>query len=286
MRVMVLGATGQVGSALVGLLGERAVPVGRADLDLATTDDLAGRLSALAAARPVDAVINAAAFTAVDRAESEEALAHRINGDAPAAIARWAADRALPLVHYSSDYVFPGSGTAPWREDDPTAPLNAYGRSKLAGEVAVASAGGRHLVLRTQWVYDDHHANFLTAILRAARRDGELRVVADQFGAPTPALVVARATLAILGQAVARAAFPTGTYHLCCTGETSWHGFAVEILRLAQLELPVRAIATEEHAAAATRPRNGRLDRRRLEDTFDVRLPPWQAGLRELMGCP
>jgi dTDP-4-dehydrorhamnose reductase len=278
--VLVIGAAGQVGSALLARLGADAIGWTRAELDLAEPERIA---TALDAAPAIDAVINAAAYTAVDRAEVEEPLAHAINAAAPAAIARWAAGRRVPLVHYSTDYVFPGTGDRPWTEDDEPAPLGAYGRSKLAGEREVASAGCAALILRTQWVYDRTHTNFLTAILAAADRPEPLRVVADQIGAPTSAATIARATVDVLRAAVERPRFPGGVYHLRCDGETSWHGFACEILRLAGIDRPIAPITTAERPAAAVRPRNSRLAGGRLAERFGVRPPDWRTALSECM---
>ena len=236
MRILVTGVTGQVGGALASRLSRQwgarheLVAASREVLDLSEPAAIADCLEELAP----DLVVNPAAYTAVDRAEDEKERAFRVNTEAPGAIARWAAARGVPLVHFSTDYVFDGSGERPWREDDPTGPLSAYGASKLAGEDAVRAAGGAHLVVRTSWVYAARGANFLRTIARLADKRRELRIVADQFGAPTSAGVIADAVAGILapgGRPLAqRFAAADGLVHVAAAGETSWHGFAVTIV--------------------------------------------------------
>ena len=246
---------------------------------------IAGRLDELAP----DLIINPAAYTAVDRAEDERELAFRINAEAPGAIARWAAARGVPLIHFSTDYVFDGSGERPWREDDRTGPLSAYGASKLAGEDAVRAAGGMHLIIRTSWVYAAKGANFLRTIVRLAAERKELRIVADQYGAPTSAEVIADAVAGIVaagGPPLAeRFAAAGGLVNVATSGVTSWHGFAVAIvdgLKARGVPLAVGdvvPIRTEDYPTKAKRPANSRLDLSRLKRVFGIETPAWDAAL-------
>jgi dTDP-4-dehydrorhamnose reductase len=232
MRVLVTGVTGQVGGALVARLRDEAtiIAADRAALDLAAPHAIPAALDRMAP----DIIINPAAYTAVDAAEDERELAMRVNGKAPGAIARWAAARAVPFIHFSTDYVFDGSGTKPWREDDPARPLSAYGASKLAGENEIRAAGGCFLVIRTSWIYAAHGDNFLRTIMRLAQERQELRVVADQIGAPTSAPLIADAVADILSVGVEnlrrRFAQVGGLVHLAARGETSRYGFAGAIV--------------------------------------------------------
>jgi dTDP-4-dehydrorhamnose reductase len=231
MRILVTGVSGQVGGALVARLGDRAYPADRSVLDLARPADIPAVLDRLAP----DIIVNPAAYTAVDRAEEEPELARRVNAEAPDTIARWAADRDVPLIHLSTDYVFDGSGNRPWREDAETRPLSVYGRAKLAGERAVRSAQGLTLIVRTSWVYAATGRNFLGTIARLAAERSELRIVADQYGAPTPAGLIADALVQILkGEKttiVQRFAAVDGLVHLAASGITTWHGFAEAIVQ-------------------------------------------------------
>ncbi|MDR6991872.1 dTDP-4-dehydrorhamnose reductase [Luteimonas sp. 3794] len=240
-----------------------------------------GSIVALLDATRPTRVINAAAYTAVDRAESEPAAAQAANAETPGAIARWCATHAVPLVHYSTDYVFAGSGSRPYRPDDATAPLGIYGASKLAGEEAIRAAGGRHLIFRTAWVYAAHGQNFLRTMLRVGAEREVLRVVADQIGTPTPASLIANVTAQILcADNVA-----SGTWHLTATGGTSWHGFAGAIFDgavkrgLIARAPTVEAITTADYPTPARRPAYSRLDVTALEQDFGIALPTWQAGL-------
>src|SRR5271167_453024 len=224
MRILVTGVTGQVGGALVSRLAgnSEVVAANREMLDLSGLATIGARLDELAP----DLVVNPAAYTAVERAEDERELAFRINAEAPGAIARWAAARGVAFVHFSTDYVFEGSGERPWREDDRTGPLSVYGASKLAGEDAVRAAGGMHLIIRTSWVYAARGANFLRTVARLAGERKELRIVADQFGAPTSAEVIANAVADIIGTGGAplaeRLAAADGVVNVTASGETSW----------------------------------------------------------------
>lgn len=276
MRVLVFGRTGQVARELA----RRAAPgltvtcLGRAEADLA---DPAACAAAVAAAE-ADAVINAAAWTAVDRAEAEEAAATVVNGDAPAAMAQAAAARGLPFVHLSTDYVFAGGGTRPWQPGDPTGPLGAYGRSKLAGEAGVRAAGGQAVILRTSWVFAGHGANFVRTMLRLGRERGAVRVVADQTGGPTPAAAIADACLTI-ADALARGAAGPGTHHFAGAPDTTWADFARAIFAAARLEVAVTDIATADYPTPARRPANSRLDCTSLIETFGIPRPDWRAHL-------
>lgn len=285
--VHVLGASGQMGRALCSLLAARRIRVVCERIDLSRPELIRARVSDLwRHERPV-AVINAAAYTNVDGAESEPALARSINADSPRELALWCSDRDVPLVHFSTDYVYDGGGRDRWTEASPTRPLNAYGRSKLEGDLAIAGAGGRFLILRTSWLYDGQGKNFLRTILRLGAEREELAVVSDQSGAPTYAPHLAHATIEALARAVSAATFPNGTYHLCARGETTWHGFATAAIAAAAIRgVPlrvrhVRAIASSEYPAAARRPLNSRLDTTRAERELGVTVPDWQTGLSE-----
>jgi dTDP-4-dehydrorhamnose reductase len=287
MRIFLTGTEGQVGSALLPLLqkfGTVTAPK-LAEFDFSKPDTLAATLDQ---AKP-DLIINPAAYTAVDRAEDERVLAFLINAEAPTVIARWAAAHNVPMVHFSTDYVFDGSGSAPRREDSTTGPLCVYGASKLAGDNAIKAAGGAHLIVRTSWVYAAEGANFLRTMARLAAERTELRVVADQIGAPTTAKAISDALVGIL-----QAGMPdiaglltkhSGVVNVVCAGETSWHGFATAIVaglksRGVKLQAEkVIPIATNEFPTKAKRPANSRLDLTRLRDAFGVTMPSWQQAL-------
>jgi dTDP-4-dehydrorhamnose reductase len=287
MRILVTGVTGQVGRALTKRLKPLGdvVPADRSVLNLAEPGTLAGALDRLSP----DLIVNPAAYTAVDRAEDERELAFIVNGDAPGVIARWASRMQIPLVHFSTDYVFDGQGETPWHEDSPPAPLSAYGVSKLAGEEAIRAANGPHLIVRTSWVYAATGANFLRTITRFARERTELKVVADQIGAPTSARVIADAIAGILAAAGTdlpqRFARANGLVNIAASGQTSWHGFAVRIvdgLRARGIKLAVQSIAllrTEEFSTTAKRPNNSRLDLTRLNQAFGLITPSWTDSL-------
>ena len=287
MRTLVTGAAGQVGGALVNALA-RQVPIIAADrrrLDLARPWEIASVLDQI----EPDLIINAAAYTAVDRAEDEQDLAFRMNADAPGAMAQWAAGRGVPLIHFSTDYVFDGTGNRPWREDDPTGPFSVYGASKLAGELAIRAAGGPHLIIRTQWVYAATGANFMRTIARLASERKELRIVADQYGAPTSARLIADVVATMIGSGsvplISRIHSSDGLINVAASGETTWHGFTtaiVEGLRLRGINLAVETIVpitTAEYPTKARRPANSRLDLTRLGEVFGVRTPKWDVAL-------
>ena len=285
MRVLLLGANGQVGRELRRSLAASGDVVaatrhgaleGGARCEIADFD-LPESLPALIERIAPDIVVNAAAYTAVDRAESDREAAFRANAEAPARIAAACAAREALLVHYSTDYVFDGSGTRPYREDDPTAPLGVYGASKLAGEQAIRDSEARHLIFRTAWVYAAHGHNFMRTMLRLAAERDELRVVADQIGTPTPAALIADVT----ATALARAPAVSGLWHLTAAGRTSWHGFAEAIVAGAHARgliarVPrVTPIATADYPSPAKRPAWSVLDTTRLRTGFGVDLPPW-----------
>lgn len=287
MRILLTGAAGQVGSALVPLLKPRATVVTPAleEFDLSRPAELAAKLDDL---KP-DLIINPAAYTAVDKAEDEPALAQLINSDAPAAIAKWAARHHAPLIHFSTDYVFDGSGREPRREDSATGPLSVYGASKLGGDRAVATSGAPYLIVRTSWVYAATGANFLMTIARLAKERKELRIVADQIGAPTSARTIADIVAKIIPTEPASmdAVFErqTGVVNVVCAGETSWHGFASAIvagLKARGMDLLVETIVpirTDEFPVKANRPANSRLSLERLREDFRLETPTWQRAL-------
>lgn len=289
MRLLLLGANGQVGHALrreLALLGEVVCTTRSGTLP----DDAAceradfnqpGTLPALVERIAPDVVVNAAAYTAVDRAEEERDAAYRANAEAPAALAAACARRGALFVHYSTDYVFDGNGTRPWREDDATAPLGAYGASKLAGEQAVRDSGARHMVFRTAWVYGAHGHNFMRTMLRLGADRDELRVVADQVGTPTPARLIAQAS----AHALRTRPQATGLWHLTAAGSTSWHGFAEAIFAgahargLLQRAPRVLPITTADYPTPARRPAYSCLDLTRMQADFGLELPDWKDAL-------
>ena len=287
MRILLTGTSGQVGGALLPLLHKRGTVLApnETELDLTRLDALVGQLDEL---KP-DFIVNPAAYTAVDKAEDDAALASRINAEAPSVIAGWAAARKVPLVHFSTDYVYDGSGSRAWREDDPTGPLSVYGRSKLAGEEAVRRAGGPHLVVRTAWVYAAKGANFMRTMLRLARERETLRVVADQWGTPTSARTIAASLTEIIDRGLADlpAAFDRGgrLVHLTNSGSTNWHGFASAILDglrkrgVALKATAVVPITTADYPTKAVRPANSRLDLTRLQTVYGVSPLAWQEAL-------
>lgn len=298
MKILVLGAAGQVGFELqrsLAPLGE-VVPATRQGrlpsggkgiaMDLSAPAQLPVVLDAL---RP-DVIVNAAAYTAVDRAESEPELARTINTQAPAVLARWCQINQTRLLHYSTDYVFDGSANRPWREDDRTAPLNVYGRSKRDGELAIIGSDCAYLILRTGWVYAARGSNFLRTMLRLGGEREILRVVDDQIGAPTPARWIAAATAAILARTQTGAPWQSGLLHLSAAGHTSWHGFAEAIFTQAiaagVLDHAPRleAITTSAYPTPARRPVWSCLDNSRLREHFGLALPDWHQGLTEVMG--
>ena len=274
MRILLTGGNGQVGWELqktLAPLGELTA-LGRAELDLR---DGARIGEAVRAAKP-DVIVNAAAYTAVDKAESERDLAFAVNAVAPGVLAGEAKRSGALLVHYSTDYVFDGTKPTPYVEDDVPNPINVYGASKLAGERAIAASGCRFLILRTSWVYGPRGSNFMLTMLRLSRERAEIKVVDDQVGAPTSSLAIARATAQVLRPGA------HGTYHLSAAGQVTWCGFARAILGRAGIATPVTAIRTEDYPAAAKRPRNSRLDCSRLLTDFGISLASWEEQLSEV----
>jgi dTDP-4-dehydrorhamnose reductase len=235
-------------------------------------------------------IVNAAAYTAVDKAESEVGLAHRINAEAPSVLAQAANEVGAWLVHYSTDYVFNGSGHTPWQEGDATGPLNVYGLTKLEGEQRILQAGCQHLIFRTSWVYAARGGNFAKTMLRLAQERERLTVIDDQFGAPTGAELIADVTAHAMRQ-VLRTGVGQGTYHLAASGETTWYRYAQFVIEHAQRVKPnskfavraIDAVPTLAFASAARRPHNSRLNISKLNDTFDLFMPPWHQGVARML---
>lgn len=279
MRILVFGQTGQVARELArrAPAGVSLTQLGRAAADLANPDACAAAI----ASADVDAVINAAAWTAVDKSEAEEAAATVVNGAAPAAMARAAAARGLPFLHISTDYVFDGAGDQPFAVDHPTAPLGAYGRSKLAGEEGVRAAGGNHLILRTSWVVSAHGSNFVKTMLRLGRERDSLNVVADQIGGPTPAAAIADA-LFTAAHAL-RGGAKGGTHHFSGAPDTSWAGFARAIMAGAALGCRINDIPSSAYPTPARRPLNSRMDCAAFLRDFGIARPDWRAGLKDIL---
>ncbi|PWB36600.1 MULTISPECIES: dTDP-4-dehydrorhamnose reductase [Pseudomonas] len=291
MKILLLGKSGQVGWELQRSLA----PLGELiALDRHQADGLNGDLSNPEALRATirqvqpDVIVNAAAYTAVDKAESETELADRVNGIAAGVMAEEAAASGAWLVHYSTDYVFNGQGTAAWRETDAVAPVNHYGSSKLAGERAITASGCKHLIFRTSWVYGARGNNFAKTMLRLASDRETLSVVADQIGAPTGADLIADVTAQALRQALQQPEL-AGLYHLAAAGEVSWHGYASEVIAFAKANgelLAVKAIEpveTTSYPTPAHRPLNSRLNTQKLRATFSLHLPDWQSGVTRML---
>ncbi|MDO5691919.1 MAG: dTDP-4-dehydrorhamnose reductase [Pseudomonadota bacterium] len=293
MKILLLGKNGQVGWELQRSLA----PLGEiVALDRIGQDGLCGDLSDLdglaATVRAVqpEVIVNAAAYTAVDKAESESALAHRINVEAPGVLAREAKACGALLVHYSTDYVFDGSGDRPWPVDSATGPLNVYGATKLAGEQAIVQAGVAHLILRTSWVYAARGGNFAKTMLRLAKERERLTVIDDQWGAPTGAELIADVTAHVIPQVRARPQ-DGGIYHLAASGFVTWFAYANHVLARARQLNPdlqlavteVAPVATEAFPTPARRPRNSRLDTQQLQARFGLILPPWQHGVDRML---
>lgn len=272
MKLLIFGRAGQVARELQRISPE-ATFLGRDQADLL---DPAACAEAIAATE-AQAIINAAAWTAVDKAETEEGTATIVNGDAPTAMARAAAAKGLPFLHISTDYVFDGTGTRPFSPDHPTAPLGAYGRSKLAGEQGVRAAGGNHLILRTSWVVSAHGANFVKTMLRLGKERESLNVVADQIGGPTPAAAIAQ-TLLTAAKAMTGGA-QGGTHHFSGQPDTSWADFARAIMAEGSLPCRINDIPTSDYPTPARRPLNSRLDCSAFTTAFGIARPDWRAGL-------
>lgn len=285
-RILILGANGQVGRELQRSFAGKGdlICAGRDQANLASADSLRG----LIRDTDPDLILNAAAYTAVDRAEDERELAFAVNAQAPRVLAEEAARRNILLVHYSTDYVFDGTKKGPWLETDEPNPLNAYGASKLAGEDAIRKIGGKYLIFRTSWVYGPHGKNFMLTMLRLARERNELQIVDDQTGAPTTSIQLANATHDIVEGAISGKYGPAekwaGVYHMTCAGSVTWCAFAREIFTRASavLGLPsptVIPVATKDYKTAAKRPANSVLDNTKLRSRFRVELPSWEVAL-------
>ncbi|MET0776973.1 MAG: dTDP-4-dehydrorhamnose reductase [Pseudomonas mandelii] len=285
MRILICGQHGQVSRELqhrLGAVGE-CVVLGRDQLDLAQPQQIRQQVQRV---RP-DLIINAAAHTAVDQAESEPALAFAINATGPGILAEEASALAIPLIHYSTDYVFDGSKAEPYNEADAPNPLGVYGKSKLAGEQAISAVQGQHLILRTSWVYSTHGRNFLLTMQRLLQEKPEMRIVADQIGAPTWAGTIASSTVALIERWQAGQAGAWGTYHLTAQGETSWFGFAQAIGQALRDQgkpcANLLPIPSSDYPTPAARPLNSRLDCSRLQREWGVSQPDWQTALRECL---
>ena len=293
MKILLLGKNGQVGWELqrsLAPLGEVVAldfdSPGPLSADFSKPESLAATVRAVAP----HIIVNAAAHTAVDKAESEPDLARALNATSPAVLAREAAACGAWLLHYSTDYVFDGSGDVPWLEDSPTGPLNVYGKTKLEGEQAIRASGCRHLILRTSWVYSARGGNFAKTMLKLARERDRLTVIADQFGAPTGADLLADLSAHMLRTALQRPEV-AGTYHAVNAGETSWHGYACHVIEFARaLGQPIKvaadgieAVPTSAFPTPAKRPGNSRMNTRKLRTTFGLALPSWQSGTDRML---
>ena len=291
MKILLTGATGQVGWELARTLlplGE-IIAVDRSQADLTELN----ALRAVIKQHQPTVIVNPAAYTAVDKAESEQGLAFLVNAEAPRVLAEEANKIGALLVHYSTDYVFDGTKTTPYTEADSTNPMNVYGESKLAGELAIQAGGGDYVILRTSWVYANRGNNFLKTILRLAAEREELKIVADQVGAPTWARLIAETTAHVVRQSVVERqgdAFKSACYNLTASGETSWHGFAQKIVEIARTEgnaelknRIIDPIPTSDYPLPAKRPANSRLSTNRLEQQFGLSLPTWDNALRLCM---
>lgn len=288
LKILLLGQNGQVSREL-----QRVLPAmaqlhiwGRHRLDLSQPAGIAARVRDL---QP-DLIINAAAYTAVEQAEDEQPLAMAINAQAPGVLAQVAAELDIPLIHYSTDYVFDGRKATPYREDDPTHPISAYAKSKNDGEIAIRQADGKHLILRTSWVYSLHGSNFLLSMQRLMQEREQLTVVDDQIGAPTWAGTVATVTRQMIEHWQQGEAGPWGTYHLTARGETSWFGFAEEIGRRLKADgkpcAQLLPIATRDYPSQVQRPLNSRLDCSHLQTQWQISLPQWRDALQQCLATP
>ncbi len=280
MKALVFGRTGQVATELARRApqGVTLTLLGRDQADLSDPAACAAAIDG----HDMDVVINAAAYTAVDRAEQEPDLAALVNGAAPKAMAEIAAAKGVPIVHVSTDYVFDGSGNAPWTPEDATAPLGAYGRTKLAGEDGVRGAGGVHAILRTSWVFSAHGGNFVKTMLRLSDTRDRLTIVADQVGGPTAAADIADALFAIAG-ALHRGDGPSGTWHFAGTPDVSWAGFARETFAQAGRQVEVVDIPSSDYPTPAARPLNSKLDCSSLETDFGIARPDWRHSLADVL---
>jgi dTDP-4-dehydrorhamnose reductase len=287
MKIVLFGKSGQVGWELQRALAPLGEVISFGHVQGADFTKL-GELATTIRFHKPDIIVNAAAHTAVDKAEDEPELAHLVNAEAPRVLAREAANSGAFLIHYSTEYVFDGKGSAPWRETDKASPLNVYGASKLAGETAIQQSGCNHLIFRTSWVYSTHGKNFLKAILRLAAERETMSIVKDQIGAPTGAELIADVTALACNAALWNENL-SGLYHLAAAGETSWHdyaGFIIEFAREHQVDLKVidvHSIASTDFPVKALRPLNSRLETRKLQESFKLTLPDWREGVKRTM---
>lgn len=286
MKILVTGSKGQLAQALQTSLADEGtvLALGHHAMNLAEPDQIRQQISLL---RP-DLIVNAAAYTAVDRAQQEAELAYAVNATGPRVLAEEAARLGVPLIHYSTDYVFDGRKPQPYSEEDPPCPLSVYGTSKLAGEQAIQAVGGEHLILRTSWVYSMQGQNFLLTMQRLLQQKDSLSVVSDEIGAPTWASTIARTTAQLVrARRNGQGAF-NGLYHLTARGETSWCGFASAIAghisEQDRLLAKIEPITSKNYPTAAERPLNSRLDCTRLQRDWDIQLPHWEAALQECLG--
>lgn len=283
---LILGAQGQVGRALATQLNSPNLILGtRGHADLANPQAC---LKWIQSIRPT-LIFNAAAYTQVDQAEKDSDLAYRINSETPGLIAKWCAQNDVPFIHFSTDYVFSGEGSSAWKETDPIAPLNTYGKSKAEGEQKIAQSGSDFLIFRTSWVYDAYGKNFLKTMLRLGQEKEQLKIVNDQVGAPTYAPDLAEMTIQAVEKALTLPIFPSGIYHLSHQGETTWYEFAKAIFDSATkrgIPLKVQSvlpILSSEYPTPAVRPKNSRLNTDKAFFTFGIRLPHWKDGLIKCM---
>jgi dTDP-4-dehydrorhamnose reductase len=282
MTWLVFGENGQVAQELNALLGENCTLLGRDRVDLLKAGQARTAIEAALSTGPIDGIINAAAYTAVDAAEADRDAAFALNADAPGEMAQSAASAGIPCVHLSTDYVFDGSGTAPWRPDDATGPVGVYGASKLAGEDAVRGAGGVFAILRTSWVFSAHGANFVKTMRRLGAEHDALGIVTDQIGGPTPADAIAQACVTVAKE-LRKNSKKSGTYHFSGAPDCSWADFARAIFAASGLTVTVNDIATSAYPTPATRPANSRLDCTSLEQAFRIARPDWHAGLNRVL---
>lgn len=292
MKILLFGKNGQLGWELqrsLDPLGELIALDRHHSQHCGDLTDQTGIVRTIQAIQP-DVIVNAAAYTAVDQAENDIETTYLINAQAPGLLANQARKIGAYLIHYSTDYVFDGSGNHPWRESDVTMPLNVYGRSKLEGENLIAESGCQHLILRTSWVYGAMGQNFAKTILRLAQEREQLKVINDQFGAPTGAELLADITAQIIPRLLGHPEL-SGLYHICAQGETTWHAYAELILNFArEKQIPIKVapesiipVSTREFSTVASRPLNSRLDCRKFHDTFQLNLPFWQNGVTRML---
>lgn len=282
-KILIYGKNGQVASALAVVFGAEAIAISHDEADFSVYENIGKKLGG----KGLKAIINATAYTNVDKAEEEREAAYKANCDIPKSLAKYCREKNIPFIHYSTDYVFAGEGEKPYTEDDATAPLNIYGKTKLSGENAIIQEGGKFLIFRTSWVYDESRRNFLTTMLRLGAEREELSVVSDQYGAPTYAADIASATKTALENATAMDKFPSGIYHLCNDGQTSWFEYAREIFNLARktgISIKVQnvnPIPTIKYPSPAKRPLNSRLNCSKAFSILNIKMPNWRNSLEK-----